>query len=257
MTPGTNRIDTEWMHAFMTLGSVQHDNWELRGAGVLLLDQPVVWLVTASEVIADFDGQDIVTWVKRKQDVSLLNISNSQRNSGVQWIHHPAGISATMFPVDASFAIKAFSRMQCTKIRDLQPMQPAVSLGSLMAAGFQRSPGDLPAVCDGMISTVDRNNHLIHATTPLLPRNAGAPLMLASPHGGPITIAAILLGNAVVPEVDPRVLPIRLSRAIAIDAALELIRSDAAIEQRQRLTAASDVPAAAPPTPTPPRQEQA
>ena len=73
----------------------------------------------------------------------------------------------------------------------------------------------------------------IFSTAPLLPRNAGSPLVLASPYGGAVTLAGILIGNTILSEADPRMLPIRLSEAVCVDAAFELIRSPAANDQRQ------------------------
>lgn len=227
---------TEWMQAFLPLGTVQDDTWELLAAGVLLVDAPTVWLVTATEPLKALHAQDLVTFVRRKEGPpTLLNLSNTQRNAGVDWLHHPCGVSATMFPVDASFAIKAFANAQCTKLRDLNPMQPAFSVGSLIGPGINRAPHDLPAVHEGVISTVDRDSGLVHATAPLLPRNAGAPLMLASPHGAMTSVAGIMLGTTVVQEADPRLIPLRLSNVITIEAALELIRSEAAAAQRKKI----------------------
>jgi hypothetical protein len=236
MSAGSPASGIEWLHAFMSLGCVHNNNWELQGGGVLLLDQPVAWLITATKVIEDLDGQDLVTWVRRKDSVNLLNISETQRKTELDWLHHPCGISATMFPVDPSFIIRAFSHPQCTKARDLLPMMPVVSLGSLMGPDIQRAPHDLPAVQGGIISTIDANSGLVHTTAPLLPRNAGAPLLLAPSHGTQATLAGILLGNTIVPEPDPRMVPIRLAHAVTIEAAFELIRSEAATKQRQRIT---------------------
>lgn len=233
---GSATAQSEWMQAFLPLGSVKGDAWESRAAGFLLVDQPTVWLITATEGLESFEGDDVVTFVRRKQQApSLLNLSNTQRQANTEWLHHPCGISATLFPLDASFLIKAFSNTQCTKLRDLGPMQPAFSIGTIFGPGIQRAPHDLPAVHEGIISTVDRESGLIHATAPLLPRNIGAPLLLASPHSGLVTVAGILLGTTVVPEPDPRLLPVRFSNAITIEAAQELLRSEAAATQRQRV----------------------
>jgi len=236
MSPSKAEEKTEWLHTFMPLGCVHGDSWEPRGAGVLLIESPMVWLVTARQVIEELDGKDLVTWVRRKQGPSLLNISNSQRTAGTEWIHNDNGVSATLFPVDPSFNIKAFTSGQCTTLRSLQPLQPVASLGALSGMGINRPPHALPAVHEGVISTVDPSANQIHATAPMLPRNTGAPLMLASPYGGQASIAGILLGNTMLADEDPRVIPVRLSTATAMDSVLDLIRSTAATEQRKRVT---------------------
>ncbi len=98
MSAGPPASGIEWLHAFMSLGCVHNNNWELQGGGVLLLDQPVVWLVTATKVIEDLDGQDLVTWVRRKDSVNLLNISETQRKTELDWLHHPCGRSQLHHP---------------------------------------------------------------------------------------------------------------------------------------------------------------
>ena len=73
-------------------------------------------------------------------------------------------------------------------------------------------------------------------------RNAGAPLLLASPYGGEVTLAGVLLDHTLIHESDPRALPVRLSRSICVDAALELIRGSDAQTQRARVTQGSTAP---------------
>jgi len=224
-----------WMSAFLPLGIVDGQEWAATGGGVLLIDQSIVWLVTARQVVESLRGRDLSAWVPRQQGPGLLNITDSQRAAKLDWVHHPVGLSATMFPVDPNFGIKAFADKQCSKVRDLQPMQPCVSIGSILSADAGQSPNDPPAVCDGIISSSNAQTGQILATAPLLPNNAGGPLLLASPYGGAVTLAGIVLGNLMLNESDPRVMPVRLTKAICIDAALELIRGQEATAQRNKL----------------------
>lgn len=235
-SPAKANANADWLNAFLPLGFKQGDNWNPVGSGVLIVDRPLVWLVTASEALTSLGEQDLTTWVPSEKGAGLLNISDSQRRSGIGWIHHPAGLSATLFPLDPSFQIKAFAETQCTKVRDLQPLQPTASMGCLYGADIAPTPSPSPAVCDGVVSSVNQHSGDIYSTAPLLPRNVGAPLLLASPYGGAVTLAGILLGNAMITEADPRILPVRLSKSICVDAAMELIRSEAANAQRQRVT---------------------
>jgi hypothetical protein len=88
-----------------------------------------------------------------------------------------------------------------------------------------------------VISSADPQSGLIYSTAALLPHNVGAPLLLASPYGGNVTLAGILLANTLIAGTDPRAQPVRLGRAICVDAALELIRGDAANAQRRQVSA--------------------
>ncbi|HEX5052280.1 MAG TPA: hypothetical protein VFZ65_10940 [Planctomycetota bacterium] len=225
----------DWLRAFLPLGGMEGDSWRPIGGGFLLLERPVAWLVTARSVLDGLEGRHLVTWVASQKGAGLLDVTDSQRQLGIDWIHHPTGLSATLFPIHESFSIKAFTETQCTRLRDLQPLQPSASVGCPYGADIN-APHLSPAVHDGVISFVDARSGFLYSTAPLLPRNAGAPLLLASPYGGAVTLAGILLGNTMLGETDPRVLPVRLSRAICVDAVLELIRGEAAADQRHRAT---------------------
>ncbi|MGK0304088.1 MAG: hypothetical protein ACI89X_004995, partial [Planctomycetota bacterium] len=126
MTANQKGASSDWLNAFLPLGRTQGDSWTPLGGGVLILDRPMVWLVTASEVLASLENDDLTTWVPNQKGVGLLNITDSQRQSNISWVHHPAGLSATLFPLDPSFLIKAFTETQCTRVRELQPLQPTV-----------------------------------------------------------------------------------------------------------------------------------
>lgn len=231
-SPGKPSAD--WMRAFLPIGQVRDGSWEPRGGAVLLVDQPLVWLVTARSVLEACGEGDVATWVPGKQRSGLLNVSESQQRTGTAWVHHPVGLSATMFPLDADFDIKAFAETQSTKVRDVEPLQPTASLGCIYS-GLSNQGQPVPAVLEGIVSAVDKQSGLIVSSSPLLPRNVGAPLLLASPHGGAVMLAGILLETAWVGDADPRVPPLRLSQSICIDAAFELVRGKQATEQRRRI----------------------
>ena len=236
MTTSNKNHDSDWLSAFLPLGCSHGDEWEPLGGSVLLLDRPVVWLVTAREVLRGLGNRELSTWVAQESGGGFLSITESQRRAGIDWLHHPAGLSATMFPIDASFRIKAFAETQCTRVRHLKPLQPTASVGCLYGPDIEPQAHPTPAVLDGIITSVNPTTGTIYTTAPMLPHNLGAPLLLASPYGGAVTLAAILLGNATVSEADPRALPVRLGHAICVDAALELIRGKAATQQRQHIT---------------------
>ena len=241
VNPGAGEGASAYLNAFLALGTTEGDSWTPCGGAVLLLDRPVVWLVTAREAIAAAGGRNLSTWVNNSGTADgapagpgLLDITDSQRQSGFDWIHHPTGLSATLFPLDARFGLKAFAETQCSRVRTLQPLQPTASVGCPYGVDTG-TPHPMPAVCDGVISSVNQHSGIVLSTSPMLPNNVGAPLLLASPYGGDVSVAGILLGNALLTETDPRALPVRLGRAICIDAALELVRGADAEAQRNRV----------------------
>lgn len=241
MTGGTP-APLDWLRAFLPLGSMRDGRWQSHGACVLLLDRPVAWLVTATAALRSIGDEHATVWVPSRGGTGLLDVTASQQQLDIGWIHHPAGISATLFPINDRFTVKAFTDAQCTRLRDLQPLQPCASLGCLYGADAVATPHASPAAHDGVIALVEAQTGFLFATAPLLPRNVGAPLLLASPYGGPVTLAGIVLDNTLLGEPDPRILPVRLSRAICVDAVLELIRGEAAQDQRRRATASHDQP---------------
>lgn len=232
---GAKHPESDWQSAFLPIGVTVGNSWEPLGGGVLLLDSPLVWLVTAREVVANAGDQHITTWVPHQERPMLLDLTDSQHRSQVAWVHHPAGISASLFPLDPAFTVRAFAESQCTRVRNIQPLQPAASIGRMYGPDAPQGPDAVPAVCDGSISSVDPQSGRIYSTAPLLPNNIGSPLLLASPYGGQVSLAGIQLRSVLLPENDPRMMPVRLSHALCVDAALELVRGEAAQEQRSRL----------------------
>ncbi|MCB9877494.1 MAG: hypothetical protein H6835_07835 [Planctomycetes bacterium] len=231
---------SEWRNAFLPIGVRIGERWEPRGGGVLLLERPFVWLVTARAVVTGCADASPSVWVPRSTGHGLLDLGQTMRDFGLEWVHHPAGLSATILPLNPSFSVKAFGEGQCARVRDLQPLQPTATIGALYGTELAAEQAALIAACDGIVSSVNPRSGEILSTAPLLSRNAGAPLLLTSPHSGQVALCGIVLGNLLAAETDPRAMPVRFSRAICVDAALELLRSEAAKAQQQRATAATE-----------------
>ena len=233
---------SDWLQTFLPLGCLHDGEWEPRGGGVLLLDRPVIWLVTARAALEGLGDRPLHTWVPREQGGAFLDLTASQRQAGIDWIHHPTGLSATLFPTDDSFRIRAFTEAQCTRVRKLTPLQPVATIGCLYGPDIEQQPQPTKAVLDGIISSVNAQTGTIYSTAAMLPNNAGAPLLLASPYGGAVTLAGVLLGDAMAAAGDPRALPVRLGRAICVDAALELVRGKQAEAQRRGVSERAQAP---------------
>lgn len=226
---------TEWLRSFVPLGWARGDAWTPLGGGVLVLDLPFVWLVTAAAVVQKAGERHLLAWLPGRTRPQLLDLTQSLQTLGLGWIQHAQeDLAATLLPIDPKFDVRAFGPGQCTRIAEVPFLQPVVTLGALYSPEIPSAGQPALAMLDGLVARADEGTRRLYTTATLLPRNQGAPLLLASAHGGPATLAGILTGNVTLPEADPRELPTRLGCAIAIDAALELLAGDAANQLRQR-----------------------
>lgn len=237
MQPSPSPI-ADLLRSFLPIGTLRKGAWAPTGAGVLVLDTPVVWLVTATAAIDALGDEPVHTWVPQQRGAAVFDLAAAQQRFGLRWIRHATQeIAATLLPLDPSFAIKAFGLQQSAWLRDVAALQPTVSLGCPYSQEMANPGHPAPAVFTGVVARVEPEAHRIYTTAPLLPRNAGAPLLLASPYGGPITLAGILTGTIQLGGTDPRDLPIRLAAAVPFDTVLELIQSPAANACREAATA--------------------
>jgi hypothetical protein len=237
----------DWLRAFLPLGAMRGDTFLPHGAGVLIVDRPFVWLVTASAVLEALEGQRCCAFVPRQQGHGLLDLTTSHERLGLGWLRHAsAGLAACLLPIEPSFDLRAFAVGQCARLADVLPMQPAVSVGCAYGLDTGDAVRMAPLVFDGIVAGIEAKAQRILTTAPLVPRNLGAPLLLASPYGGPVQLAGILLGERQLAEPDPRALPLRLGVAVSADAAFELIHGPEGKNLRER---AARVSGAAGPSP--------
>ena len=222
---------SEWLSAFIPLGTYGEQAWTPVGAGVLIVDLPVVWLVTAKSIVHGAGATPLAAFLKAGEGSAILDLSESHTASGLSWLEHASlDLAATLFPINPAWEVKAFSQQQCAPAEELRPLLPVCSLGC--PYGTIASPRPAPILLAGALAQVAAPH--LHATAPLLPLNQGAPLILASGVGGAIQLAGILTRTLIVPEPDPRVPPVRLSEAVAMEAVWDLVRGEAALAQRKR-----------------------
>lgn len=238
MTSGVTRGRSDWARAFIALGSLREDAWVPQGAGVLLVEPPVVWLVTLRSVVEVMSKSSCHAWVARQNGAGLLDLGRAQEALGLGWIVHAGqDLAATLFPMEPSFEVKAFSASQCTLCDDLLAMQPAFSVGCMYGHDVANPGFPVPAVYDGVVSCGQTGCAKVYTTAMMFPHNAGGPFLLASQYGSQVSLAGLMAGNVVLADADPRALPVRVGSVIAIDVAWELLRSDAATAMRQRAIA--------------------
>lgn len=221
---------SEWLRAFVPLGTYGEQAWTPVGAGVLIVDLPVVWLVTSKSMVRAAGEAPLAAFLKAGAGSTILDLNESHAASGLSWLEHPAlDLAVTLFPINPAWELKAFSQQQCAPAEELRPLLPVCSLGCPYGTLEAQAPE--PLLFAGALAKVGAP--LLHSTAPMLPLNAGAPLILASGVGGAIQLAGILTRTLLVPEPDPRVPPLRFSEAIAMEAVWDFVRDEAALAQRQ------------------------
>ncbi len=234
----------EWRQAFVPLGVTRGEVWAPLGAGVLLVDSPVVWLVTARSVLEGAGASPVVAWVAATTETgdghALIDLSTG-RAADLAWLRHPErDLAACVFPIGSTWRIKAFNEARTLQETDLQPLLPACVVGNPYGIG---APGQRPTALalDGTLAGVDVSARTIITTAPLLPRNAGAPLLVPLPPqaGGGVSLAGIATHSVAVSEgVQSTLSPVRLTIAAPIALAFELIRSPAGKAARKAALAA-------------------
>lgn len=236
----------EWLSAFVPLGLTRDEAWSPAGAGTLLIDPPVLWLLTAKSLVESAGEERIAGLVRREDGATLVDLTTGRRGSELDWLPHPEhDLAAIVFPVDASWKLKAFAEQRCFPSRDLQPLQPAATVGCPYGLGADTEP--FPVVLSGAIAAVEPNRVQVLATAPLLPRNAGAPLLIPLPSqaGGGVALAGITTATLCVPEShQSNAPPVRITKAVAVSQALALIRSDGGKAMREAAVGKGQAPEA-------------
>lgn len=232
----------DWLGAFVPLGVARDRSWLPLGAGVLLVDAPVVWLLTARSVLTAAGDQRLAAFVSEQRGGLVLDLTTGRRGSPLDWlIDEEHDLAACLVPVDPAWGTKAFSEARCAPTEQLQPGTPVQALSCVYGVPGV-SERTAPLLLTGVVAR--RDPARLVTTVPLPPHNAGAPLLLPLPVqlGGGVALLGLLTRGVAVPEVGAAP-PLRLSLAVPISAALSLVRSEPGKAQR-RLALTSSRPAA-------------
>ncbi|HBP17601.1 MAG TPA: hypothetical protein DEA08_07400 [Planctomycetes bacterium] len=226
----------EWLGSFVPLGKVEGESWTPIGAGVLFVEAPIVWLLTARSALEAAGDAPISAWVRDDKKGTLLDLTQGRRGTPLDWIvSKDDDVAVCLFPTDPSWKVKAFNESQCFPAHDLQALLPTATL----CAPYGLAPlsgWTMPLVQTGTMASVDRETGQLVTTAPLLPRNAGAPLLITLPtqSGGGVQLAGILSHTVAVPEPHRSTAPpVRLAIGQPVLAALALIRGEQGKEQRK------------------------
>ena len=232
----------EWLHAFVPLGLQEQETWTPCAAGVLVIDNPVVWLLTARRVLDALEGRTVAALFKGPEGRPLvLDLTTGRGADGpLPWLRHPElDLAALIVPIQPGWQVKAFTEARCLRLEEVEPLQRAGVVSAIY--GLEGGGDPRPAALDGAIARVDPERHELLTSAPLLPRNAGAPLVVALPpqSGGGVSLAGVATHTIAVPEpLQSSAAPVRLTAAVSISAALGLLRGQAGRAQRARALAA-------------------
>ena len=221
---------SEWLSAFVPLGRCGEESWSPAGAGVLIVDSPVIWIVTAKSLVRAAGDQPIAAFLCHGEGGSIVDLTESQSHHDLHWIEHTdLDIAASMFPVNPDWELKAFSQQQCVPAEELRPLLPVCSVG----CPYESMPAARPEPFLLVGALAHLSGALLHSTAPLLAANVGGPLILASGTGGPVKLAGILTRALLAPQADSRLAPQQLSEAVCMEAVWELVRGEDALAQRK------------------------
>lgn len=248
-------LTREWLSAFVPIGVLRSANeWFPVGAGVLFHEPPVLWLITANHVLTSAGGDELTPLVSVKGGgVAVVRIREIQEKYGYQWHSDEAqDIAVTLMPVSPDWDIKAIDEGLCIKRTELVPSMPCFTVGCPYGVRGLDPQRATPLVLDGIISGLDPDTGEIYTSVPTFPGNSGGPIIVRrdpfNPAGGLVVgqpillLAGIMLQLRLVPALpDPSapvsLPPLHLGVGVSIEAALNLIRSDNARRDRERVLA--------------------
>ncbi|MCA8925408.1 MAG: hypothetical protein KDD82_26600 [Planctomycetes bacterium] len=224
-------LSSEWPRACIPLGVADDQRWSPIGSGVLIVQRPGIWLVTLERVLPP-PGVPVSAWVSNANEGTLFDIADLHAETNLEWIR-AKGWAATLFPVKPEWGTKGFNQQQSlTDMRLLTPLVPCSTVQCLYGAqgAFASSGPGTPYVLSGTISR--SSPEAIFTSTPLYPRNTGAPVFatLGTKDGPEVRLigltAEALPGN---PSLSP------LTAVQPISQAFELLGSEAAQTQLQQV----------------------
>lgn len=218
----------DWLGAVVPLGLAREGAWRPIGAGALFIDPPVVWLLSVGSLLDAVPAdRNLAAFVSEEQGGTVLDLTTGRRGTPIDWIRHASlDLAACLFPINPAWSIKAFPEARCVESEQLFPGLAVQAVCS--AYGSELGARPAPLLLGGTLARKEPAG--LVTTLPLLPQNAGTPLLvpISAQEGGGVALAGILLRRIALP--DPG---LALSVAAPITEALGLIRSEAGRAQRR------------------------
>jgi hypothetical protein len=230
ISPGQSLPVADILNAFVPLGTYGEEAWSPAGAGVLIVDRPMVWLITAKTLVESAGETPLAAFLAHGPGGTILDIRDSHQNSGLSWIwHRELDLCATLFPLSPAWGLKAFTQKQCAPREDLGPLVPVTSIG--VPYGLLPAERPEPVLLSGSLATL-QGSHL-YSSAPLLAQNSGSPLLCMGSEGA--LLAGIQTRTLAAARSNPRVPPVVLSEAVCMDAVWDLVRGEQALAQRKHV----------------------
>lgn len=232
MTAGPDGLrPEEWLGALVPLGvSPQENVWRPLGAGVLLIDPPVVWLITAAALLDAAGDTTLAAFVTSQGGGTGLDLTTGRRGTPLDWLRHERlDLAACLFPINPAWGIKAFPEARCLAAEQVTAGLP-LQVAAYAYGTSELGPRPAPLLLPGQVARRDASSFL--TTAPLLPHNLGAPLVTPFPGGG-VALVGIQVRRVAVPDLTGPLPALHLSQALPISEGLALIRSEAGRAQRR------------------------
>lgn len=222
-------MSSELQRTYLPLGTLADTAWSPIGAGVLLVDLPVAWLVTAASLLEQAGERSLAARVPGPdgQD-TIVDIARAHQEADLGWLRHEQlNLAVSLFPLQPQQRLKAFGEQQVAPADVLEPPVQTCALGC--------PPGQLvPIALTGNLCDIQETTGTLLTSSPLLGNSVGGPLLVTGGLSGQALWAGIMSRSVILPEQDPRIPPVRLAEAVPAHAALALIRSEAGRAQRAR-----------------------
>jgi hypothetical protein len=207
-------------------------------------------LITASQVLLDAGKDHVAALVTNRQGgLVVVDLTSAHQPYGLDWVRDPdQGIAASLMPLVPEWNIKAVDEWFCAPLEEVSPSMPCFTFGRPYGLSNFDLAWDAPLVFDGVISGVNPTTRRFYVSAPTLPSNVGGPILVvrtpldlggSGPAEEPMTLlAGIVREVAFVPSGDekqPFSLPLQIGVGVTIKAAIELVNSEAAQQQIERL----------------------
>ncbi|NOY90816.1 MAG: trypsin-like peptidase domain-containing protein [Deltaproteobacteria bacterium] len=229
-------VGPEWLAACVPIAKAEAGVFSPTGAGVLVHDAPVVWLVTAGHVVASRSETPYALIPKLDGGVAAVELGTEPH--GVEWVRDTAhDIAARLVPLPEGHSVKAVSFELFANDDDLVASMPCYCVGCPYGlTGFD--PNTVaPMVLDGTVSGIARNTRSVVISTPTFPGNSGGPLLVVrlpfNPMGAPTVLLGGIMREAATVAPATGGPELRLGLATSAAAVRELLHGEHALRQKR------------------------